>query len=47
MSSTIDLCFGIFIGYILGVIKEKLKWIEKSVSFRRREKVEELLEDEE
>lgn len=37
MSSTIDLCFGIFIGYLLGVLKEKLRWIEKYVSRKRGE----------
>lgn len=37
MSSTIDLAFGIFIGYLLGVLKEKLRWIEKYVSRKRGE----------
>lgn len=48
MSSTIDLAFGIFIGYILGVAKEKMRWIEKYISSRRsQEETKELIEGDE
>ena len=47
-SSTIDLIFGVFLGYMLGVIKEKLKWFEKYVSSRRSETdLKESIEDDE
>ncbi len=45
--SVFDLGIGILIGYIIGVIKEKLRWIEKFISSRRAEKEleEELLDE--
>ncbi len=46
--STIDFAFGVLIGYFIGVIKEKLRWIEKFISSRRAEKeLKENLESEE
>lgn len=42
MSETVGLITGFLIGYVIGVIKEKAKWIEKYISARRaKEYVEE------
>jgi len=44
MSSTIDVMFGVFLGYMIGVIKEKMKWIEKYISRKRTDSDEEIEE---
>lgn len=37
--SSIDIVFGIILGYFIGVIKEKLRWVEKYISSRKAEQL--------